>query len=100
MKIIYEVKFILKLRSAIKEVAELEDKINQSMQEFGYDEKLSTEAECFSAIITAEKELSSEEQNKMKVLLEAQIIKSMPKYDIRLKSFSRKSEQSVVQSAE
>lgn len=95
----YEAKFSLRLRSAIKEVAEVEDSINKSMSEMGYDEKLFAEADIFSTTITVDRELSSEEQNKMKVLLEAQVIKSMPKYDIRLKSFSRKTEQLVHQSA-
>lgn len=97
---IYTVKFSLKLRTAIKEIAELEDSINKSMEDFGSDEKLSIWSDVFSVDITTEKEMSEEEQHKIKVLLLNEIIKTMPKYDIRLKSFSRKSEQSVLQSAE
>lgn len=97
---IYTAKFSLKLRTAIKEVAELEDSINESMKDFGSDEKLSVWSDCFSVDITVEKEMSEEEQHKIGVLLLNKIIETMPKYDIRLKSFSRKSEQSVLQSAE
>ena len=96
----YEAKFSIKLRNVVEAVKELEDSINDSMKNFGLDDKLSTETELLTASIIVGYELSAEEEHKMKVLLESQVIKQMPQYDIRLSSFSRQSEQSVSQSAE
>ena len=96
----YIAKFELKLASAIKEIAEFENSINKYMSEFGYDEKLTISTEFFNVEISVEKELTEEEKYKMQAIITSNIIKSMPKYDIRLKSFSRQSEQLVKQSAE
>ena len=98
MKYVYEGIFEIRLRSIIKDVADFEDKINKNLEDFGCSEKIYSSAKCFTATITTEKELTEEEIYKTSAILKAQVIESMPKYDIRLKSFSRKSEQSVLQS--
>lgn len=100
MKITYKAEFELRLASAIKEIADFENSINKSMEEMGRQEKLSVTTKAFTIDVSVDRELTDEEQYKMKVLLKAQVIESMPKYDIRLKSFSRKSEQSALQSVE
>lgn len=97
---VYEAKFIIKLRSMSKEVADFEDNFNKSMEDFGSDYKISTSAEIIKATIKVDRELTEEEEYKISAILKAQVIESMPKYDIRLKSFSRQSESSVSQSAE
>jgi len=83
-----------------KEVADFEDNFNKSMEDFGSDYKISTSAEIIKATIKVDRELTEEEEYKISAILKAQVIESMPKYDIRLKSFSRQSESSVSQSAE
>ena len=99
MKIVYQAQFSLRLRNVIKEVKEFEDTINKYLDNFGTSKKMSIETDYFTAEISVQKELTEEEQYKMSALLEAQVVEVMPKYDIRLKSFGRKSgnvQQSVV----
>lgn len=96
----YIAEFELKLASAIKEVGDLENSINKYMSEFGYNEKLSISTKIFNIEISVEQELDDKAKYKTEALLKSFIIESMPNYDIRLKSFSRQSEQLVEQSAE
>ena len=96
----YEAKFTIRLRSISKDVADFEDRMNEHLKEFGVDEKIYTEAVCLTCDITVPQELTSEQEYKIINVLTAQIIEHMPKYDIRFKSFGRKSNQSVEQSAE
>ena len=96
----YEAKFSIRLASISPEVADFESRMNKSLKEFGVDEKFYTEAECITCDIEVPKELSEEQQYKIINVLTAQIIEHMPKYDIRFKSFGRKPNQSVEQSAE
>jgi len=96
----YEIKFTIKLRGFIKPIAEFEDRINEFMSQMGHKEKITTSTDIFSMILKVDRELSKEEQDKVSAILKAQIKKNMPQYDIILKSFSCKSKQEVLQSAE
>ena len=98
----YIAKFELRLASAMDSVKEFENSINKYMQEFGRDEKLKVVSN-FSMEIGSNRELSEEEQYKMKTVIEAQMVEKFPKYDVRLVSFNRQSgnvQQSVSQSVE
>lgn len=96
----YEAKFSIRLRSVVDAVKDFEDSINQTFKEFGLNEKLITESEIGSIEIQVDRELSDEEQYKMRALLESEMVQKFPKYDVRLNSFGRKSgnvQQSVSQ---
>lgn len=87
----YEAEFRINVGKAIPAVGELLDSINAHLSTDGYDERLECHAPIGRIVVTVDRELTESEQHKMKTLLEAQMIEAMPKYDIRLISFRRKS---------
>ncbi len=96
----YIAEFRIDLGKAIPEVGDLLSRVNDATSSCGYNERLKCLSGPITATITADRELTEEEQHKMKTILEAQMIESMPKQDIRLFSFRRKSgnvSQSVMQ---
>lgn len=100
MKIQYEASFRINVGKAVPAVGDLIDRINAHLSADGYDERLQCNAPIGSIDVTVDRELTEEEQHKMKTILEAQMIEAMPKQDIRLVSFRRKSgnvSQSVTQ---
>lgn len=90
MRFAYVFNFRINLSKAISGVGELTDRINTHLSTDGYDEKVCIVSE-FPLEMTVNRELTKEEEHKMKTLLEAQVIQQFPEYDVRLASFSRKS---------
>jgi hypothetical protein len=101
MKIEYEATFRIDLGKAIPAVNELLESVNTTLAECGVEDKITCHAPFPSKmVVSANRELTEEEQHKMKTILEAEIIAALPGYDIRLVKFCRKSgnvQQSVVQ---
>ncbi len=93
MKYEYEATFRVNLGSAIQEVGDLVNQVNTNLATFGCDEqiRLTSETVIPPMVITSDRELTEEDQHKMKTLLEAHLIEAFPKYDVRLASFRRKS---------
>lgn len=93
MKFQYEATFSADLGKVIPQVGDLANGINAHLAKDGYDEQLRimTESLITPIITTSDRELTQEDQHKMKTLLEAEMIKAFPKYDVRLATFGRKS---------
>ena len=91
MKYEYEATFRIDVGQAIPAVGELLESVNAHLATDGYDERLECHAPIGSIVVTADRELTESEQQKMRTILAAQMIESMPKYDIRLVDFRRKS---------
>lgn len=91
MKYEYEAIFGIDLGKAIPGVGELLDGVNTHLASAGYDQRLKCTSQIPPLVVTVDRELTEEEQHKMKTIIEAQMIEGMPKQDIRLVSFRRKS---------
>lgn len=91
MKIEYEAIFHIDMGQAIPAVGELLASVNAHLSSEGYDERLKCHAPIGSMVVTVDRELTESEQHKMRTILAAQMIEAMPKYDIRLVDFRRKS---------
>lgn len=93
MKIEYYATFRVNLGNAIPEVGDLVNRVNEGLSSFGRDEKLYLTHEGIipPMTITGDRELTKEEEEKMKSLLEESIREHFPQYDVRLASFGRKS---------
>ena len=89
----YEAIFRVNLAKAIPEVGDMVNRVNNHLAKDGYSEQLSLTHEGIipPMVITSDRELTEEDQYKMKTLLEAKVIELFPKYDVRLASFRRKS---------
>ena len=95
----YIAKFRIDLGEACPEVGELINSINANLTTFGVDGKIMIGSNVFNINVTAARELTTEEQEKMKDILSEQF-KEVAGYKITLASFGRKSgnvEQLVVQ---
>jgi hypothetical protein len=90
MKFQYEATFRIDMGQAILAVGELLEGINTHLSKDGYDERIKCHASIGSMLVTADRELTESEQYKVRTIIEAQIIESMPKYDVRLVDFRRK----------
>ncbi len=94
MKYTYEATFRVNIGKAIPAVGELMDQLNTAVASDGYDgckmSLMSTDM-IPPFIVTVSRELTEEEQHKVKTLLEAEIIQAFPKYDVRLAGFRRQS---------
>lgn len=99
MRIEYEAIFQIDLGDAVPEVGELMNRLNSHLSTAGYDEKLQLKADIFSMSLSVSRELNEKEIHRMKTLLSSEVMNRLPQYDIRLKSFGRKSG-NVQQSAE
>jgi hypothetical protein len=95
----YEFIFSVNIATISDRLANFCEEINKRLNDVGCKEKLNMSAEIVSVNIKTEKELSEQDKKRIATLIEADLIKTMPKYDIRLSEI-RKSEQSVEQSAE
>ena len=91
MKCEYEATFRIDVGQAIPAVGELLESVNAHLATAGYDERLECHASIGSMVVTVDRELTEGEQHKMRTILAAQMIEAMPKYDIRLVDFRRKS---------
>ena len=91
MKINYKAIFTIDLGQAVQPVGDLIKSINQSMSNFGYDEKLSIESDVLSLNVEVNRELTQVEENKVKDILKESMTDIMNKHNLRLKSFSRQS---------
>lgn len=91
MKITYVAKFRIDMGKAIPAVGALIEGINGHLSADGHDERIKYLASLPDLEITADRVLTEEETHKMKVLLEANMVKSFSEYDVRLVSFGRKS---------
>lgn len=91
MKYEYEATFRIDVGQAIPAVGELLESVNAHLATDGYDERLKCHAPIGSMVVTVDRELTESEQHKMRTILAAQMIEAMPKYDIRLVDFRRKS---------
>lgn len=87
MKIVYEAKFSLKLRSVLEEVRKFEDSINDSMAAFGFTEKMYSSVDYFSIKLKPGRLLSYDEQEKIKEVFKEEVVQKFPKYEIVLTSF-------------
>ena len=90
MKHEYTATFQLDVGHAISGVGELLKELNATLAACGHDEQLQAVTDMFSMTVTADRELNEKEQYRMKRILEAEVIRSLPQYDIRLKAFSGK----------
>lgn len=86
----YIAEFRLDVGKAIPAVGELLTEVNANLAKVGVDERLECHVPIFKMTASVNRELTKNEQHKMKILLEAEVIKAMPQYDIRLVSFYRK----------
>ena len=87
----YTATFRINLGKAIPAVGELTDSINATLTTFGIEDKLSVHADAFNIDVTVDRPLTETEQHQMGTLLEAEIIRAMPKYDVRLTSLRSQS---------
>lgn len=88
----YEATFRVDLGSAIPEIGDLMQRLNDGVSSAGYHEKISLTHDGLipPMVVTVNRELTEGEQYKMKRLIESQIIEAFPKYDVRLTGFRRK----------
>ena len=89
-KYVYIALFHVDAGKAVKVIGDLVNSVNDQLSMCGYDEKLKIHS-SIPVEVTVNRELTEEEQYKMKTIMEAHMIKSMPEYDIRLVSFRRQS---------
>jgi len=95
----YTAEFHIDLGDAISDVGELVNNINANLSNFGVNEKVKITSNVFNLNVSVDRELTSEEQEKMKTVLSEQF-EEVAGYKISLVSFGRKSgnvEQLVVQ---
>lgn len=86
----YQAKFRIDLGKAIPAVDDLVTRINAALSACGHDEQLKCMS-SFSMTLSVDRALTEEEEYKMKTMLAASVIKNMPKHDVRLVEFCRKS---------
>ena len=89
-KVTYEAIFHVDAGKAVSCIGDLVNSVNDHLSKNGYDEKLKIHTPITIEVFV-NRELTEEEQYKMKTVLESQMIQNMPEYDIRLVSFRRKS---------
>lgn len=87
--ITYEATFHIDWAKAIPAVGDVVNRINDHLSKMGVHEQLGVRGEAFSFSLSVNRELTNEEQYKMKRLLEAQVIERFQGYDVRLASFGR-----------
>ena len=89
----YEAKFRVNLAKVVPQVDELVSKLNSSMSDWGCHEQIAITSEDVvpPLLLTVNRLLTKEEEYQMSRIIEAQVIQSFSKYDVRLTSFSRKS---------
>lgn len=87
----YEATFRIDLGKAIPSVGELLKSVNDHLATMGVEERITLQSEVFSFLVQVNRILTEEEEHKMKRIIEAQVITSMPRQDVRLSSFVRKS---------
>lgn len=89
----YEAIFRVNLGNVIPEIGDIANGVNTHLAKDGYNEQLTITSESVipPLVIKSDRELTKEDQHKMKTLLEAEMIKAFPKYDVRLATFGRKS---------
>jgi hypothetical protein len=90
MKHTYTAIFQIDVGDAIRSVGELLRELNDTLSMCGHDGELRAVTDIFSMSVTADRELTEKEQYEMKRILEAEVIRTFPEYDIRLKAFSGK----------
>lgn len=90
MKHTYTATFHVDIGDATSDVGKLLKELNTTLASCGCDEQPGAVAELFSMTVTADRKLNEKEQYRMKRILEAEVIRSLPQYDIRLKAFSNK----------
>ena len=91
MKFQYELDFRIDLSKAVPAVGDLVNGINTHLALAGYDEQIKCNATVFTVVVTVDRELSGEEEIKMKEMLQSQVSAEMPKYNLALDGFRRKS---------
>ena len=101
MKVVYEAQFRLDLGKAIPEIGQMVNRLNDILSRDGYDEKLvlTDQGIIPPMVVTANRELTEQEQETMKKILREQMQVTFPQYGVELHSFRRQSgnvQQSVV----
>ena len=91
MELQYEATFRVEVGQVIPAFGALLESVNAHLATDGYDERLQCHATVGSMVVTVDRELTESEKYKMKTILTAKMIEAMPKYDIRLVDFRRKS---------
>ena len=86
----YTAEFHIDLGDAISEIGELVDSMNASLSTYGVHEKIKISSSVFNINVSADRELTHEEQEKMKTILSEQY-EEVAGYKLSLASFSRQS---------
>ena len=91
MKFEYEATFRIDVGKAIPAVDELMNSVNDHLSTMGYSERVNCQADIGTMVLSVDRELTKEEENKVKTLLQAEMIESsLGRYDVRLVGFRRK----------
>jgi hypothetical protein len=99
-QMIYKIEISIDAGKAFSPVGGLVDKINTGLAEFGVEERMMVRANCISANLEAERELTPREMVIMKDIIERQFAESQPAWNAKVESFRRQSgnvQQSVAQ---
>lgn len=89
----YEIIFRVDLGKAIPGVNELMERLNTGMSSVGWDEKLTLTHDGMipPMTLTADRELTTGEQETMMNTILGKVCEHFPKYDVRVSAFRRKS---------
>ena len=91
MSYIYDIKFSLNLANAFPEVDALTGSVNTHLAEMGYDERLMLRGQPIKMTLTVERELTEDEQAKMKDIITGQLCEQFTGSNPVCESFRRQS---------
>ena len=97
---IYDIKVSIDLGRAVPEVGALCDNLNHELAKFGLDEKLSIWSALVGRTLTSDRELTTEEIDKVKTLFTQEFSAKFPTWNVKVEVIRRKSgnvQQSVSQ---
>lgn len=100
MSVEYMIRFSANLGKAFPQVGELCDNLNTVLSTYGVDEKLSIFGDVLTGVLKSERELTTEEIDKVKSLFRQQIEAEHPAWSFKVDVVRRKSgnvQQSVSQ---
>ena len=83
----YNITFSVDLGAFIPEVGDLCNSVNETMQGFGFHEKMGLRSECINTALTVNEKLTQEQETKITSIMIQQFEAAQPTWKVKLESF-------------
>ena len=90
-KITYTIHLSFNLGNMVSEVGHLEENVNSTLAKFGIDDKLVIRSKAFSMSLQCDRELTKQEKQTMKEIVENCFNERFKEWNFKVESFRRQS---------